>query len=90
MGQAKYEFYLNDSKVYFILAQTYNYNAPATSSQYDEAKTKLKEDRYYFWDNKMIRWINPDGQGVDRTSEQFKKEQNEMLEWANSAIQKFD
>lgn len=89
MGKARYEFYFTENSTYFIFVQEHNYNAPPTVAEYDESKTTVDENRYYFWNDSMIRWIKPDGSLVASNSEEFKKEGQKQLEWAKEVNGKF-
>ncbi len=89
MGKSVNEIYVNDSLIYFIFVQDYSYNAPSTSNQYDNSKTKVKENRYYLWNQDMISWVDPSGNIIDPNSEEFKKEKEEILKWVEETIDNF-
>lgn len=55
-------FYYESEDIYFVFIEEFLYNAPISSSEYDPNKTFKKESRYYFWNNQMIRWIQPNGE----------------------------
>lgn len=87
MGQSESEYYFLGHKVYFIYAKDYSYNAPASHSDFDESKTKLEESRYYFWNEKMIRWIMPDGTFGDSESVKFSKESMRRNDWSSELLE---
>ena len=68
------EYYFDDGMLIFIMKQEFNYNRPQSyteelskinndSEWYDDKKTKLQINRFYFDKNKLIKWI--DGDNVD-------------------------
>ena len=34
-------------------------------------KTTINEDRYYFWNNQLIRWIDNEGNSISTNSNEF-------------------
>ena len=83
------EYYLWEGKVFFIFHQHFRYNSPIYLNidlpeegieAYDENKTVVEENRYYFKDNKLIRWINNDKNKVSRTSDEFRDTQIELID----------
>jgi len=89
MGKAEQQFYVENDEVYFVFIKNFRYNAPPTVSEYDDNKTRLEEDRYYFWNNKMIRWINQNSEHVNVDSDAFQDKEKDMLEWIESTMTKF-
>ncbi|WP_066319920.1 hypothetical protein [Aquimarina aggregata] len=87
LGKVKHEFYFLDDKLYFMYSQEHAYNAPPTQPEFDDTKTSVEESRFYFWDNKMIRWIKPDGQHVDSKSAEFDKELKRTMEIATKTLE---
>lgn len=88
-GKVINEYYLWDDKVFFIFTRNFVYNSPITMTindpsigleAYDESKTKIKENRYYFSKNKLIQWMDPDKKKVNRESKEFLDKQTELLE----------
>ncbi len=87
-GKSIFEFYLKDGQVFFIFSQIHRYNAPFYFDEdrakefgvdpFDPEKTKIFEDRYYYKNNRLIRWINRDMKKVDINSNQA-KEANERV-----------
>ncbi len=72
-GKLHREFYIDEQQLLFVFDQEFHYNMPyyIDSEQaqemgfeegFDPAKTKKLQHRYYFYNNKMIRWINPAGE----------------------------
>ncbi|WP_041649361.1 hypothetical protein [Marivirga tractuosa] len=88
MGKTEAEFYYLNGQIYFIFLKEFRYNMPPTESGFDQTKTTMEESRYYFWDNRMIRWISPDGESVDTESPEFMKTSIENYDWANELLEK--
>lgn len=75
LGETKYQIYYEDNEPFFILQQSYSYNAPASMTPervaqlkqeedtiyeaHDPAKTTLEEWRYYYDGNHVVRVLNP-------------------------------
>ncbi|MEM6523583.1 MAG: hypothetical protein AAGF85_06885 [Bacteroidota bacterium] len=87
MGQSKHEFYYINDQLYFAFATKYDYNAPPTQPEYDNSKTTKEEYRYYFWNNKMIRCIKPEGTFMQANSDEFTEQQERISELAKMAME---
>ncbi|HKG96173.1 MAG TPA: hypothetical protein VKA97_00040 [Pyrinomonadaceae bacterium] len=59
MGRATDEFYYSNDKLIFVFRRHSHYRAPLTGKV-----VRITEDRYYFKDDKLIRWIGEDGKQV--------------------------
>lgn len=86
LGKVKHELYFLDETLYFMYSQEYAYNAPPTQPEFDDTKTLVDESRLYFWDNKMIQWIKPDGKHVDSKSTEFDNELKRVMEFATKTL----
>ena len=82
MGKSESEYYYLNGQIYFIFRKDFSYNMPPTESGYDSDKTTLEESRYYFWNNKMIRWITPDGKYMDSELTEYSDESTKLTSWA--------
>jgi hypothetical protein len=71
------EYYFDDGMLIYVVKQNFVYNVPDTLTEekarargdsvwYDDKKTRLEVSRYYFSDNKLFRWVGPDGKGIPR------------------------
>ena len=58
-GKAAEEFYFSNGRLIFVLRVESRYTEPMSGV----VKTKT-EERFYFADNKLIRWLNPDNKEV--------------------------
>lgn len=87
-GKAITEYYFWDNKVFFIFRQNYRYNSSIYITEdteegfeaYDENKTKIYEDRYYFLNETLVRWIDENKEKIDRYSSSFNEKQKAILE----------
>lgn len=77
-GRRQIEYYFNDGKLIFAFDQEFNYNRPIywdeetakeneDSEVFDPKKTIVKEDRYYFNDEKLFLWLDNNKKEVDLT-----------------------
>lgn len=71
-GKNKIEFYYHNDELFFIFNARYNYNRPmywdkstaeenGDDESFEPSKSTIAENRYYFNQNKLIRWISPSG-----------------------------
>lgn len=72
-GKLERELYFKNEYLLFIFDKSYRYNAPiyiddsrakefGLSEGFNAEKTKVYEDRFYFENEKLIRWIDSSGQ----------------------------
>lgn len=75
-GKTEMEYYFDNGVVFFVFEKKYNYNRPiywdkkhmeeySDTAMYDPAKTILTENRYYFHNEKFIRWLDNKKKEVD-------------------------
>jgi hypothetical protein len=76
MGKSVTEFYIKEGKVFFIYDSKSYYTKPI----YIEGSTvdSTKENRFYFWNNDMIRWVGEDNEIVEPESEIFLEKEKEL------------
>jgi hypothetical protein len=86
-GKRKIEYYFDNKQLFFAFDSRYQYNRPIYWNEklakenndkevFDSKKTTVKEDRYYFLNDKLIRWINSDKKNVDvNTGLSYNKEE---------------
>lgn len=73
MGRATDEFYYANDKLIFIYRKHSHYNRPLTGKV-----VRTTENRYYFKDDKLIRWIS-EGKEVSSASSEFAAKEVELL-----------
>ena len=74
MGRATDEFYYSNDKLIFIFRRHLHYNAPLTGKV-----VRITENRYYFKDDRLIRWIGEDGKQVSTTAPEFPQAEGRLL-----------
>lgn len=87
-GKHKYTFYLHNEKLFFIFEQYFEYNTAIYITKevakqneveaFDIRKSKVKETRYYFDNENLFRWINPNKEKMDLTLEENKNKEKEL------------
>jgi hypothetical protein len=98
-GKAFEEYYYRNGSLIFAFRQSYRYNVPFNVTPevakeigvepFDDKKTKILEDRYYFHENRMIRWVNEEKKDVDVKSREFKEAEKELVEFSAEIKGKF-
>lgn len=74
MGRATDEFYYSNDKLIFVFRRHSHYRAPLTGKV-----VRITENRYYFKDDKLIRWIGEDGKQVSTTAPEFAQGEARLL-----------
>jgi hypothetical protein len=98
-GKAFEEYYYRNGSLIFAFKQTYRYNVPfyvtpedakeMGGEPFDDKKTKVLEDRYYFHESRMIRWVNEEKKEGDVKSPEFKEAEKELVEFSAEIKGKF-
>lgn len=86
-GKAKYSYFYENSKVFFILAEETNYSLPLMQPVEGMSKPKktITEHRYYITNDALIKWVNTK-KNIKSTSQEFKTREKEVLEIAKKAF----
>ena len=74
-GKATEEYYYWDGKLIFVLRTDYRYNRPLTGKI-----VKTEVSRFYFNDDKLIRWIDETGKQMAAGTTEYQEKQKEYLE----------
>ena len=74
MGRATDEFYYSNDKLIFVFRRHSHYRAPLTGKV-----VRITENRYYFKDDKLIRWIGEDGKQVSSAAPEFGQGEARLL-----------
>jgi hypothetical protein len=92
-GKVFEEFYYRNGSLIFALYESHRYNVPfyvtpevakdAGGVAFDPKRTKITEDRYYFENGKMLRWIDENKKDISTTSNEFKESEKAILRFAN-------
>ena len=74
MGRATDEFYYSNDKLIFVFRKHSHYGAPLSGKV-----VRTTENRYYFKDDKLIRWIGEDGKQVSSSAPEFSQGEARVL-----------
>ena len=77
-GKTIEEYYYENAKLIFVFERVSHYDRPLSGRVVSTA-----ENRFYFKDGNLIRWIDEGGNQVPIVNENFRLKQSELL--ANSA-----
>lgn len=89
------EYYFDEGMLIFILRQNFVYNKPVSyteekakekgdSTWYDDKKTKMEISRFFFYENKLVKWIGPDNKEIDAKSWAFTNKESAL--WAETIV----
>ena len=73
MGRATDEYYYSNDKLIFVFRKHSHYRAPLSGKV-----VRTTENRYYFKDDKLIRWIS-EGKEVSSAGSEFVAKEVELL-----------
>jgi hypothetical protein len=98
-GKMFEEFYFKSGMLIFAFRQEHHYNVPFNvtpevakefgTESFDPRKTRISENRYYFHNRKMIRWLGEGGKEVPAGNRQFKEREKETLQFLAEVLAKF-
>ncbi len=94
-GRVFTEYYFDDGMLIFILKQNFVYNKPRTYTEekatavgdsvwYDDKKTRLDMGRFFFANNKLVKWFGPDNKEVSAKSWAFTNKEAAL--WAETIL----
>ena len=75
-GQALEEYYFWDGRLFFVVRVVSRYDKPLSGV----VKSKT-EERFYFDDDRLIRWLDPEKEEVV-TSPEVERRGRELIDWA--------
>lgn len=97
-GKLIAEYYYKGGDLIFAFKQSHRYNVPfyideerakeLGSESFDPKKTKITENRYYFKNGKLIRWLDNDKKRKSENSKEYKDEGMRILKNTNEIIKK--
>ena len=99
-GKRVTEYYYTNQEIFFILDVIVTYNRPAYYDSlraaenndhewHDPLKSKKTEERMYFKDNRMIRWIDKTRQSILPKSDQYRLKESEWIAESNKILSVF-
>ena len=56
-GKVREEYYFKDGELFFFFKEITKYNAPPTTEYFDEKKSQITQERVYFVNGKIAKWI---------------------------------
>jgi hypothetical protein len=74
-GKAAEEYYFWDGKLIFVLRTDFRYDKPLSGKV-----ARKTEDRFYFSNDKLIRWIDENAKEVASDKPEYAEKQKEYLE----------
>jgi len=77
MGKAVEEYYLWNGQLIFVFRTDHNYDKPMSGKVINKT-----ESRFYFKDDKLIKWLGGDGKEVASDSSEFAVKQTDYLKIA--------
>jgi hypothetical protein len=81
-GKAVFEYYFQDGIVIFFLKRTFNYNIPMYMK--GSRVNKIEEERFYFTNRKLIRWIGPNRKII--AANQYPVKEKEIVNDLNETV----
>lgn len=98
-GKVFEEYYYRDGLLIFVFYEHHRYNVPFNVSPevakemgiepFDPKKTKLTEDRYYFANGTMIKWLDEEKKDVEIKSKEFRDAAKEVIDFSNEMLARF-
>lgn len=88
MGKRAMEYYFTEEgALRFVFEKITNYNSPIYITEptedgmeaFDPEKSTVEENRYYFYNDKMIQWLLPTGEIADYDQWKLDEKQEELL-----------
>jgi hypothetical protein len=83
-GKTVFEYYFVDGMVIFFLKKIYDYNIPMYMK--GSRVSKIEEERFYFNNRKLIRWISSDGKII--AANLYSGKEDEILKDLNETVYK--
>lgn len=74
-GRASEEFYYWDGKLIFVLRREHRYSKPLSGKI-----VSTKEDRFYFSNDKLIKWIDENAKQIAADAPEYQEKQKELLD----------
>ena len=98
-GKIFEEYYYRNGNLIFAFYEDHRYNVPFNVSEevakelgiepFDPKKTRISEDRYYFHNGTMIKWLDEEKRDVEVQSKEFRDAAKEVMDFSNEMFAKF-
>lgn len=73
------EYYYHQGELRFIFTVDTNYNSHVSLPNFDKLKSTVTTNRYYFYCNQMIKWLDKNKNSVAPNSDEFLKKEKELF-----------
>jgi hypothetical protein len=81
MGLANEEYYYSNGRLIFVFRKESAYDRPLSGNV-----VSTKENRFYFSDASLIRWIDENGKQVPSSNSDYRKKQTEYLSYSKEFV----
>ena len=98
-GKVFEEYFYKDRALIFVFREEHHYNVPYYVKEeitkdggtpgFDPKKTTIIENRYYFHNKKMVRWLDKNKKQVSSGSKEYKEKGKDIIEFSNKLVNKF-
>lgn len=100
-GKLIEDYYFDDQGLIFVFVQEFSYNRPIYYDKevakkneddewFDESKTEVEENRYYFKNEQLIRWLDPDKKEISSDHPQYPQKYMEYWEKVYQLVEMSD
>ena len=100
MGKSQIEYYFKEGQLFFAFSSDFVYNRPFYMDEervkemedkeiFEEEKTVVKENRFYFHEGKLIRWLDEEQKEKDAESPGFSEKEKALNSHAREMKAKF-
>lgn len=73
------EYYLKDNNLFFVDKVYTVYKKPKWLDEFNETERSTVKNRFYFKDNQLIRWINPEVRSVGKMDPAYPQHEAKIL-----------
>ncbi len=81
-GRTNAQYFFDNEELICVIQDEYVYNRPTYMTEeralkdgdsvwYDDTKTKMTTTRYYFFEGRMVKWINKDNKVIPETNKKY-------------------
>jgi hypothetical protein len=95
-GKSFQEYYYENGRLIFAFVQDHRYNVPfyvtpdvakeIGAEPFDSGKTTIAENRYYFVNARLVRWVNEQNAEVPPGSREFKAAEKQVIETSDKML----
>lgn len=80
-GRTREEYYYSNGKLIFVFQKESRYDRPLSGKV-----VRTSENRFYFENDRLIRWLGEDGKPVASGGAEYQEKQNEFLETSRKFV----